>query len=86
MRMSEYLSVLGVVAALATVSQTEAKPHLVYVLADDFGHFDVNFHGNPEAPTPNLGMLAHDGIILNRYYVRKMIRQIPNVTTAPTQR
>ncbi|KAK8777605.1 hypothetical protein V5799_029049, partial [Amblyomma americanum] len=47
----------------------KARPHLIFLLADDMGWDDVSFHGSPQIPTPNLDALAADGIILNNYYV-----------------
>ena len=52
------------------------KPHLVYILADDFGHHDTGFNSHaagalPDADTvktPTLDALAGEGVILNRYY------------------
>ncbi|KAH7966548.1 hypothetical protein HPB49_017436 [Dermacentor silvarum] len=36
------------------------------------GWDDVSFHGSPQIPTPNLDVLAADGIILNNYYVQPL--------------
>ena len=55
------------------VSIAVPKPHLVYVLADDFGHNDVGWRHdglpkNDTIQTPTLDALAAGGIKLNRYY------------------
>ena len=58
------------------VQHVAAKPHLVYVLADDFGHNDVgwknvNLPDNDTIETPTLDALAAGGIKLNRFYVSR---------------
>jgi len=55
------------------------KPHLIYVLADDYGHHDTGFNSRaagalPDADTvktPTLDALAAEGVVLNRFYVYK---------------
>jgi len=45
------------------------KPHIVFVLADDLGWFDVGYHG-AEIKTPNIDKLAGEGVKLENYYVQ----------------
>eukprot|EP01063_Lacrimia_lanifica_P020895 TRINITY_DN2816_c0_g2_i7.p1 TRINITY_DN2816_c0_g2~~TRINITY_DN2816_c0_g2_i7.p1 ORF type:complete len:486 (+),score=177.36 TRINITY_DN2816_c0_g2_i7:55-1512(+) len=61
---------LGVAKVLAAAAVTAAAPapHVVFFLADDFGHYDSTVW-NPDAPTPTLGKLAAEGIKLDRHYV-----------------
>lgn len=47
------------------------KPHIVFVLADDYGYHDVGYHGS-RIKTPNLDRLAEEGVKLERYYVQPM--------------
>lgn len=72
-------------AALAAAAQAIApqrtaaapKPHIVYLVIDDFGwgnfapHRENFTHGNDEFPTPNLAALAADGMLLDRLYGHK---------------
>ena len=44
-------------------------PHIVFILADDYGFNDVGYH-NPHIKTPNLDSLAADGVRLENYYVQ----------------
>ena len=45
------------------------KPHLVFFLADDWGHYNMGWRGNAEARTPNIDDLVREGIALDRHYV-----------------
>ena len=63
---------LFIIAAVSVllVSGAPTKPHIVFVLVDDWGHADVSFR-NPAIYTPNFKKLADSGVILNRHYVFK---------------
>ncbi|XP_041816561.1 arylsulfatase B-like [Chelmon rostratus] len=45
------------------------QPHIVFILADDFGFYDVGYHGS-EIRTPNLDKLSALGVRLENYYVQ----------------
>ena len=45
------------------------QPHIVFVLADDYGYRDVGYHGS-QIRTPNLDRLAAEGVRLENYYVQ----------------
>ena len=64
------MAVLISLSFCAAQSTTKPKPNFLFVLADDFGHYDVGWR-NPEVTSPTLDMLARSGIILNRHYVYK---------------
>lgn len=51
------------------VQGKSSQPHILFVLADDFGYNDIGYHGS-EIKTPNLDKLAGDGIRLENYYVQ----------------
>ena len=57
----------GGVFALA--EQTEKKPNIVIILADDMGWADVGYH-NPNLQTPVLDRLARTGVELDCHYVQ----------------
>ena len=50
------------------VGTAGAKPHFVFLLIDDLGFHDTQVH-NPDSPSPAIGRLAKEGIILQRHYV-----------------
>lgn len=53
-------------------------PHIVHILADDFGWSEVGYHRanttaiQHDVSTPNLDELASNGLILDRFYVHKI--------------
>ncbi|XP_064631744.1 uncharacterized protein LOC135490027 [Lineus longissimus] len=49
------------------VTQKQQRPHVIFIVADDFGWNDVSWH-NRNINTPNLEELANGGIILNSSY------------------
>ena len=60
-------------SGFATVEQSglSDRPHIIYHLADDLGHFNVGFSNNPEARTPNLDALVAAGVKLDHHYAFK---------------
>ncbi|MEZ6138124.1 MAG: sulfatase-like hydrolase/transferase [Pirellulaceae bacterium] len=45
-----------------------ARPNIVFIMADDLGWADVEFHGG-HTPTPNLNRLLSEGVELRQHYV-----------------
>ncbi|WP_372898720.1 sulfatase [Stieleria sp.] len=43
-------------------AESETRPNLVLILADDLGYGDVSYQGAPDLKTPNLDRLAAEGI------------------------
>ncbi len=53
-------------AAVTEVSEPE-QPNILLIVADDLGYADLGFYGS-EIPTPNLDMLAANGMLLTDFY------------------
>ncbi|XP_077995700.1 arylsulfatase B-like [Glandiceps talaboti] len=52
-----------------TTKPPEVKPpHIVFIMADDLGWYDVSYHGST-IKTPNIDQHAHEGVRLENYYV-----------------
>lgn len=60
---------------IATIATEAAdKPHIVYVLIDDWGWANVCYHRDPptcEVDTPNIDSLVKDGLELDQFYAYK---------------
>ncbi|KAL4004424.1 solute carrier family 25 (mitochondrial adenine nucleotide translocator), member 4/5/6/31 [Sarotherodon galilaeus] len=58
---------------IVNLAQTLAarQPHVVFILADDFGWYDIGYHGS-EIRTPNLDKLSAGGVRLENYYVQPL--------------
>src|SRR6516164_2784982 len=63
------LSALSILSATAAFA--DAKPNIIYILADDLGWKDVGYHGS-DIKTPNIDMLAKTGARLEQYYAQPM--------------
>ena len=63
----------ALVTSLSSVESAQVdKPHIVYILVDDFGWANVGYHRNPptrEVETPNIDSLVKDGLELDQFYV-----------------
>ena len=58
-----------VLVLLCVSAQAQAKkPHIVFVLVDDWGYADVGFR-NPAVNSPSFDSLAKTGLLLDRHYV-----------------
>nr|XP_046231223.1 arylsulfatase B [Scatophagus argus]XP_046231224.1 arylsulfatase B [Scatophagus argus] len=68
-------SAFSLVVAVLLVSlhgvSAARQPHIVFVLADDYGWYDVGYH-HSEIKTPNLDKLSAGGVRLENYYVQPL--------------
>ena len=49
--------------------ESDYKPNIIIILADDAGYSDFGFMGSDEIKTPNIDQLALDGVTFNNAYV-----------------
>ena len=55
-------------AGAGHAQQDASKPNIIFIMADDLGWADVDFHGG-NAPTPHLDQLRREGVELTHHYV-----------------
>uniref|UniRef100_A0AAQ5XIA0 Sulfatase N-terminal domain-containing protein n=1 Tax=Amphiprion ocellaris TaxID=80972 RepID=A0AAQ5XIA0_AMPOC len=67
---AHWIIIAGFIVNLPAASAAQ-KPHIVFVLADDFGWYDVGYHSS-EIRTPNLDKLSAGGVRLENYYVQPL--------------
>ncbi len=65
-----FTAVLVLVCGSPVVSAAQ-QPHVVFILADDLGWYDVGYHSS-EISTPNLDKLSAGGVRLENYYVQPL--------------
>ena len=53
------------------ISSSRRQPHILFIIADDFGYNDIGYHGS-EIKTPVLDELATNGVKLENYYVQPL--------------
>jgi len=46
----------------ATESDSQGKPNIVYIMADELGYYELSCLGNPTLSTPNIDQMAREGM------------------------
>ncbi|MEQ8241046.1 MAG: arylsulfatase [Cyclobacteriaceae bacterium] len=46
----------------------KGKPNIIYILADDLGYGDLSFTGQQKFQTPNIDLLAKEGMFFSQHY------------------
>ena len=52
---------------IRTSKETDERPNIVLIMADDMGYSDVGCYGG-EIPTPNIDRLAQKGVRYTQFY------------------
>ena len=77
------LVVLGRPAHAETPART--RPNIVFILIDDMGYGDLGGYGGKFTPTPNLDLLAQQGIRFRQFYVASPICSPVDASTKTSQ-
>lgn len=60
---------LAILAGCSTQKkQEEAKPNIIYILADDLGYAEIGCYGQQKIETPNIDNLATNGMRFTQHY------------------
>ena len=64
---------LALAAGAGAARAQNAKPNIVFILADDLGYADVSCYGRPDFSTPNIDRIAADGIRFTQAYANSAV-------------
>lgn len=53
---------------LITAAQAQRKPNIIYILGDDLGIGEIGAYGQKKIKTPNMDLLAKEGMRFTRHY------------------
>lgn len=54
--------------AQTPIRETQSKPNIIFILADDLGYGDLGFLGQKYIETPNIDRLAQEGMFFTNHY------------------
>lgn len=60
--------ILIIVAGGCARQETNRKPNIIFLLADDLGYGELGVYGQQLIKTPNIDALAHNGMLFTQYY------------------
>lgn len=66
---SSFLMLPFILFACTLTAQSDKKPNVIYILADDLGYKDVGFNGCEDIATPNIDRIADNGVKFTNGYV-----------------
>ena len=56
------------IAVFAVCTHAASKPNIIFVVADDMGHWDTGYNGNTVVKTPHLDQMAAAGLTFESFY------------------
>lgn len=59
---------MGLGCAAPVLAQSQDRPHIILVMADDQGYGDAGYTGHPFVQTPNMDAMAQNAVVFNRFY------------------
>lgn len=62
------ISVLAAVILISCSKSKEQRPNIIYFLADDLGYGEVGVYGQEKIKTPNMDLLAENGMLFTQHY------------------
>jgi arylsulfatase A-like enzyme len=66
----KHLLAIALLCSTVCFAQTETKqPNLIVIMTDDMGYADVGFNGCQDIPTPNIDVIANEGVNFSSGYV-----------------
>eukprot|EP00308_Calcidiscus_leptoporus_P025185 CAMPEP_0119392502 /NCGR_PEP_ID=MMETSP1334-20130426/121403_1 /TAXON_ID=127549 /ORGANISM="Calcidiscus leptoporus, Strain RCC1130" /LENGTH=322 /DNA_ID=CAMNT_0007415365 /DNA_START=54 /DNA_END=1019 /DNA_ORIENTATION=- len=61
-------TLLLLLAAVSSAATNATKPHVMLIVGDDVGNYNLGYHGNTEVKTPEIDALATGGARFERMY------------------
>lgn len=66
--LAQFCALLGAFVPRCEISLAADRPNIVLILADDMGYGDLGCFGCPDIRTPNIDLLAKQGVRLTSFY------------------
>ena len=70
LKFNKLFYLLSLLCFLSSCSNKENKvsPNIIYILADDLGYGEVGYNGQEIIKTPNIDLLATNGMVFTQHY------------------
>ena len=60
--------ILSIAILVCLASTTQAKPNIIWIMADDLGYGDIGCYGQKKIRTPSLDRMAKEGLRFTQFY------------------
>src|SRR5205823_9142689 len=64
---------LAAAALTPFIPQTNSRPNIVFIMADDLGYADVSCYGRRDFTTPNIDRIAAEGVRFTQAYANSAV-------------